>query len=151
MSILLDTLIELQNNNVNIIDKYNERNSKLKNTIISLSPPLYISNISNSIQCFTNFIPRAPPLENYSINKLILTNVNYIENDLILLSSQWTGWYSIVADDANFVIQKIPFGHFDLKYSIYGSSISGPISFIINVQSSGYVSILFIILFINLF
>jgi hypothetical protein len=101
----------------------------------ALPPPLHRSNISSTLRCFTNYEPRAAPSEISSLTSLVL-----MQDPRDTARQGWEGWFSIVAEDSDPVLQRVPLGHPDLKYSLLGSKLSGPLSLKIEMARPGYVS-----------
>merc|ERR1711871_698316 len=87
---------------------------------------LYKSKVSNEMQCFTNFEPRANPSAS-NLTQLVV-NMN--------------GWKENVFE--NFISESIlrksrERGYKDVKYLLYGNKDSGQLSLQIDLKKSGYV------------
>lgn len=85
---------------------------------------LYNSKVSNEIQCFTNFEPRADPVA-ANLSSLVIS---------------MNGWKENVFE--NFIHPSIlkkskERGYLDVKYLLYGNKDAGPISFEIMAKKSG--------------
>jgi hypothetical protein len=109
---------------------------------LSSTPPLYHSNLSSAVHCFTNYEPRAA--RNASISSLILFDPNHSILSLSPASdgfAEGEGWFSLIAEDPEALLPRVTLGHSDLKLSIYGSRDSGPLSLKIAMPRPGYVQI----------
>lgn len=91
--------------------------------------PLYPTDISDNMQCFTNFEPRNEP--NSDLAGLVISGMS---------KDSSPGWKLDVFE--NF-IDKVIFtrarerGYLDVKYMLYGNKNDGPLSLIVNFKKDG--------------
>lgn len=139
-----DAIISLRNEN-----KLNNKVALLKSLdihkAVDLPRPLVVSNISDRIQCFTNYEPRTE--RQSSIHALVVGGRAPADYDVDLtstkrfsekgVSSDNIGWKTEIYEalaSAKIIAMANKAGYLDYKVVMYGSSASGPLSLLIQTH-----------------
>jgi hypothetical protein len=105
---------------------------KLSGKEEDLPPPMYVSDISDGISCFTEYEPRAK--RSWSISSLVVSGLKLPEG--------WVGWKIDNIDrlvDPNLIVAANAKGYLDQKNMVYGNSESGVLVLKITVKKMGRV------------
>ena len=143
---LSNAITSLLNDQPKNIENMSEKDEKTVDEI-DLPLPLVVSNISDNIQCFTNYEPRT---ERQNSLHAIIVGGRAIQDFTIDLTStrrhsdkgtstDSIGWHTelyeaLVAKKNIPMISKM--GHLDFKVVMYGNAASGPLSFLITTRHS---------------
>ena len=106
--------------------------------------PIYPTNVSDNMQCFTNFEPRAE-LQNDLTSRVVAglanpSEVNATELNAGAGSIRGQGWRTSIFEeflDRKIIVRAKERGYLDFKHMLHGNKESGPLSILINVNKKG--------------